>query len=584
MKKHLSIEAKLIRAFEILLIVALLSAGLPVQTAFAAGTDRYVTTTGDDASTTCASDNPCLTVARAITVSASEDTIHIAAGSYPANLTVNKDLTFIGAGMNQTLLNGESAGKVMIITGTSAVVITDLAIGNGVGENGAGIFNSGTLSLTRVKVTDNDATGHGGGIYSAGSLSMTDSVVRANAADIGGGLFLSTTNPTVTTLTRVTVSGNNVTNYGAGIHTQNSGTLILVNVTLSGNTHTSGPGGGITSSGSNLQIISSTIAYNQSNGLYGGGIHNFTGSTGSINVMNTIVAFNGSLNCHSDAGYLLSSGDDLDSADSCGFHEASDLPNTDPYLEPLADNGGYTETHALSGGNSLHPHSPAIDAGIYCPQTEDQRGVKRPQGASCDIGAYEAIVYYTATVSSNNSQDGWILESGPHTSKGGTMSSTAATFRVGDDAADKQYRNILSFSTGPKLPDTAAITKVTLRVKKYGSVVGAVTNPVTTFGGFLMYVKKGYFGKTSLEAADFQTTTGSHKYGPFKTPLVSGWYNIDLTAIKDHVNKTSSYSSLTQIRLQFNTADNGNKKANYLRLYGGSSTSRPQLVIEYYEP
>jgi len=184
------------------------------------------------------------------------------------------------------------------------------------------------------------------------------------------------------------------------------------------------------------------------------------------------------------------------------------------------------------------------------------------------------------TVLSTNSQDGWILESGAHTSKGGTMSSSTP-FRVGDDAADKQYRNILSFSTGVKLPDTATIIKVTLRLKKYGSVVGAVSNPVSTFKGFLMYVKKGYFGTSAFVASDFQaSTSGSHTYR--STPsLVSGWYNIDLTAIKDHINKTSSYSSLTQIRLQFYTADNGNKKANYLQLYGGSSAYRPQLVIEY---
>jgi hypothetical protein len=53
-------------------------------------------------------------------------------------------------------------------------------------------------------------------------------------------------------------------------------------------------------------------------------------------------------------------------------------------LGPLADNGGPTQTHALL------PGSPAIDAGdnTACPAT-DQRGVTRPLGAACDIGAYE---------------------------------------------------------------------------------------------------------------------------------------------------------------------------------------------------
>jgi hypothetical protein len=62
----------------------------------------------------------------------------------------------------------------------------------------------------------------------------------------------------------------------------------------------------------------------------------------------------------------------------------------DPLLEPLADNGGLTLTHAL------RPGSPAIDRGtgvtsatfFDCPKT-DQRGVTRPMGMACDVGAFE---------------------------------------------------------------------------------------------------------------------------------------------------------------------------------------------------
>ena len=65
---------------------------------------------------------------------------------------------------------------------------------------------------------------------------------------------------------------------------------------------------------------------------------------------------------------------------------------TDPRLGPLADNGGPTHTHALLTDS---PASPAIDAipqetnGCGTTFTEDQRGVSRPQGSACDIGAYE---------------------------------------------------------------------------------------------------------------------------------------------------------------------------------------------------
>ena len=55
----------------------------------------------------------------------------------------------------------------------------------------------------------------------------------------------------------------------------------------------------------------------------------------------------------------------------------------DPLLASLARYGGDTDTHALL------PDSPAIDAGANCPTT-DQRGLNRPQGTACDIGAVES--------------------------------------------------------------------------------------------------------------------------------------------------------------------------------------------------
>jgi hypothetical protein len=58
--------------------------------------------------------------------------------------------------------------------------------------------------------------------------------------------------------------------------------------------------------------------------------------------------------------------------------------DVDPLLGALADNLGATSTMLPAAG------SPAIDAGndASCPAT-DQRGVVRPQGAHCDIGAVE---------------------------------------------------------------------------------------------------------------------------------------------------------------------------------------------------
>jgi hypothetical protein len=568
---------KKILSTQVLLVVVLLLAGLPLQPAFAVGVNRYVVTTGADTGT-CTSASPCLTVAYAITQSNSGDTIHIAAGAYPANLTVDKDLTFIGAGMNQTLLNGSGAGTVMLIPGAATVInITDLAIANGNGEYGGGINNYGKLSLTRVKVTDNIAA-YGGGINSTGQISMTDSVVRANTANIGGGLSISVNSPTVNTFTRVTISGNNITTgYGAGIQIQGTGSMVLTNVTISENAIGSGYAGGVVNAGTMIYIVNSTIAYNQSDGATGGGIRN---SSGIINIQNTIVANNGSKNC---SGSLASFGNNLDSLNDCNFIQPTDLRNTDPYLEPLADNGGFTQTHALTDATPLHPQSPAIDAATSCPTTDDQRGISRPQGAYCDIGSYEKIVMLTLNLKSTGTQDGWVLESAHASKVGGSLDSASTTFRLGDDAAKKQYRGILSFSTGGSLPDDAVITSVTLKVRKQNILGGG--NPVTLFQGFMVDIKKGFFGTAALQATDFQAA--AHKtYGPFVTALSGGWYSIDLTPGKGYINKMSTLSGLTQIRLRFKLDDNGNAIANYLSLFSGNApaASRPQLIIQYYAP
>jgi hypothetical protein len=225
--------------------------------------------------------------------------------------------------------------------------------------------------------------------------------------------------------------------------------------------------------------------------------------------------------------------------------------------------------------------SPAIDAGadISCP-TSDQRSVPRPQGPHCDIGALEYASHLTSR--SIGASDGWILESSETSNTGGTLDGTAATFRDGDDAGNKQYRAILSFNTS-SLPDNAVITNVTLKLKRQGVIGGG--NPITTFQGFMVDIKKGTFGTSGLESTDWQASA-SITYGPFAPALTGGWYNINLFNAKTYVNKLATNSGLTQIRLRFKLGDNNNGLANYLNLYSGNAgtASSPRLIIEYYLP
>ena len=150
----------------------------------------------------------------------------------------------------------------------------------------------------------------------------------------------------------------------------------MTNSTISGNTAVV-RGGGVYNLRGDVTVINSTIAFN-STGTDGGGVF----SDGQNVFYSTIIANN--LPGGDCSGNVHTLQNDLVSDETCDLTTPT-LPNTDPLLGPLQDNGGPTFTHALL------PGSPAIDAisVAQCAITTDQRGVARPQGAACDMGAYE---------------------------------------------------------------------------------------------------------------------------------------------------------------------------------------------------
>jgi hypothetical protein len=170
----------------------------------------------------------------------------------------------------------------------------------------------------------------------------------------------------------------------------------LNNVTLVNNTAASvngldGLGGGIMLASGTLSVNNATIANNHA-GFMGGAIY---GGGSNVVLKNTLIANNTADNPWSIkrqcAAVLIDGGGNLQyptnsPTDPTRPECTTGVQVIDPHLNTLADNGGATWTMALS------PNSPAIDAGntSTCPPI-DQRGVPRPQGASCDSGAYEVV-------------------------------------------------------------------------------------------------------------------------------------------------------------------------------------------------
>jgi hypothetical protein len=91
-----------------------------------------------------------------------------------------------------------------------------------------------------------------------------------------------------------------------------------------------------------------------------------------------------------EEGAITSNGYNIESpGDTCGFDpdgaDQVDVSADDLKLGELADNGGPTMTHALGAGSVAIDVIPAE----MCEVDTDQRGVTRPQGAMCDVGAFE---------------------------------------------------------------------------------------------------------------------------------------------------------------------------------------------------
>ena len=111
---------------------------------------------------------------------------------------------------------------------------------------------------------------------------------------------------------------------------------------------------------------------------------------GELQVGNSILSGPGFDNCEEAV---------VDLGNNLSWPIENDCPGTqdDPRLDTLADNGGATETMALLTG------SPAIDAGDTetCAST-DQRGITRPQGEACDIGAFESALINVFSVTNTN--------------------------------------------------------------------------------------------------------------------------------------------------------------------------------------
>ena len=300
-------------------------------------------------------------------------------GALTGDLDIRNNLTLIGAGDGATIIDASRLGHRVFNIGlvTTTVQISGVTIQNAhlAAGDGAGIRNSGTLTVTSSSLISNTApAGQGGGLFTAagGATTLISTTVGRNLALSGGGLVaLGKAGQTTTlTLDAVSVISNTASSQGSALVCDQSA-CSLTNVTVSGNLSASLPAI-LSGQAATLSLTNVTLANNAL------GISN---QQGSASLKNTLLADSVVGNC---SGLLTSLGHNLDDGTTCGLAATGDISGTKALLAPLGNYGGPTLTHWLQTG------SPALNAGdnTGCPAF-DQRGVARPQNGQCDIGAVE---------------------------------------------------------------------------------------------------------------------------------------------------------------------------------------------------
>lgn len=362
------------------LLLVLLVAGWLLQTPVvqAAGPTCTVSTAGADYTTIQAAvnDNGCAI-------------INVAAGTYTENVVIRRGVTINGSTTGTTIVDGNNAASVFNIhVPNTAVNLNNLIIQHGAGTDpGFGTRWGGGILLYQANLTINNST------------------IRENQAYTGGGVAMLTQTAELR-INHSSIHHNQAVDRGSAVYVVSD--TWISNSTISQN---QGLPGSTFESYDSLIILNSTISDNGTSGNKSAVFQ----TIGTLTLVNSILA-NPAYNVDCSGSTLANSHHNLLGAtnSSCGIINGTNgnLVGQDPKLGSLQDNGGATATMELLAG------SPAIDGGddtvcAAAPSNNlDQRGVARPQGSHCDIGAYEATATVPPVVMVSftpNGQNGWFV-------------------------------------------------------------------------------------------------------------------------------------------------------------------------------
>jgi predicted outer membrane repeat protein len=269
------------------------------------------------------------------------------------------------------------------------------SVGSGQFGNGGGVYidgmnyenPGGTFSMCGTVFEGNSAKTHGSGMFSyyyAGSKAeIRDCVFHGNLFDNGKGSGALYHEAVPLALSGTTFSNNTGGEHAGAIFLGQKSEATITNCTFAAN-RVSGNGAGLFNGAAIAHFVNCTFSGNDAD--YGPAI--FKGQSATVTLKNTIFSKNTTANKYSATSCheaMTDQGGNLQWPKTKASGAADQpcvagISFADPQLQPLADNGGRSQTFALVAG------SPALDAGSGCPPT-DQRGL--PRSSPCDSGAYE---------------------------------------------------------------------------------------------------------------------------------------------------------------------------------------------------
>jgi hypothetical protein len=287
-------------------------------------------------------------------------------------------------------------------TATSLTVDSITITGGASGIDVAGGGTAITLTNSTLSGQANEGLSTSAGAITVANSSITGA--GGTGVDSGGG--------------PITVSGSAVTGSGNdGIDNAAASTVNVSGSTVSGSGNDaigSGNGSTVTVTDSTIANSGNTamatgndstykLAYDTFTGS-GGGFGQVTGGTAvSATIFGTVLSAPsaGSTDCaFGAASTVTSQGYNYASDATCSFTQPTDKQSAaDPMLGALGANGSVGQTMVPKTGSPLIDAIPsaACKTGLASAVTADERGITRPQGSGCDIGAVEVAVVAPST-------------------------------------------------------------------------------------------------------------------------------------------------------------------------------------------